>query len=271
MVVELVSNNRLKTIRRVWLQLLRLYFRMEVEGIEHLPETGRALIAPNHSGFAGFDAVLLAHVIKRETRRRPRLLAHRAFFDFSSRLAEISEHFGLRKASVDGGAKMLEAGRLVILFPEGETGNFKPSTRAYQLQKFHTGFLRMAIEAGAPIVPCIIIGAEETHLNLGNINLSKLFKGLRIPIPVNFLPLPAKWKIVFLPPITSEKLPRTLLGDDVKLAAQAQLIRRRMQRELNVQLKKRPYVYSKKGDELLARLGEKALASSAIRAARRGK
>lgn len=245
--VELVQRSEVKTLTRLWLTLLRTYFRIEVEGLEHIPRKGGALIAPNHSGFAGADAVLLTFLIKRETKRRARILAHRSFFDFSKTLASISESFGLRKASVDGGAHQLKNDHLVILFPEGETGNFKTSFKRYRLQAFHTGFLRMALEAKVPIIPCVIIGAEESHLNLGNLNFSKIIKGLRIPLPVNWVPLPAKWRIVFLPkiehPLLVKHTPEELLASPELLRRLTRSIQRHMQLEIRKRLRDRKYVY----------------------------
>ena len=62
----------------------------------------------------------------------------------------------------------------------------------------------------APIVPCTIVGAEESHLNLGNIDLSRFMKDIRIPIPLNLIPLPAKWKIRFWDPIDPSRYPLEL-------------------------------------------------------------
>ena len=48
---------------RFMMELMRKYFRMEVEGIENLPKDGPCIIAPNHSGYAGFDAFCLKNEI----------------------------------------------------------------------------------------------------------------------------------------------------------------------------------------------------------------
>ncbi|MFL5815718.1 MAG: 1-acyl-sn-glycerol-3-phosphate acyltransferase [Bdellovibrionia bacterium] len=254
--IELVKHRRFKTLNRIWLQLLRGYFRVEVEGLENIPRKGGAIIIPNHSGFAGADALILAHVIKRETRRRARLLAHRAFFDFSKTLKAVAERFGLRKATVTGGQEMLKQGRLVILFPEGEVGNFKPTFKRYQLQPFHTGFLRMAIPNRAPIIPCVIIGAEEASLNLGNVDLSKFIKGIRIPFPVNPVPLPAKWKIRILPSIDSTEY-ADVLHDPDKLQQLARDCQARLQKEIRKELKTREYIYFRQTRKLVEKVFRK--------------
>ncbi len=267
--VELVAEPRLKSVGRFWLKLLKDYLRLEVEGLENLPRKGRAVILPNHSGFAGADAVLLTSVIKRRTRRRARLMAHRAFFDFSDTLKSISESHGLKKAGLESGIEILARDQLLIIFPEGETGNFKPTYRRYQLQRFHTGFLRMAIETRSAIVPTIIIGAEETHLSLGNINLNRWIKGLRVPIPLNFIPLPAKWKIIFLEPIPGDRYDLSLLEDLEQLREIAAGLQKKMQLELRKQLKSRRFVYSRKARIALEKLLHAAAKKAGIKSARK--
>ncbi|MEK6553885.1 MAG: hypothetical protein AABZ31_01490, partial [Bdellovibrionota bacterium] len=74
-------------------------------------------------------------------------------------------------------------------------------SKAYELQEFRRGFVRMALQTGAPIVPTIILGAEETHINLKQIRLTKFLRGSILPLPLNVIPLPVKWKIIFLKPI----------------------------------------------------------------------
>ncbi|MGZ3705386.1 MAG: 1-acyl-sn-glycerol-3-phosphate acyltransferase, partial [Bdellovibrionota bacterium] len=51
------------------LDIVRKYFRLEVEGIENVPRKGRCLIVPNHSGVTALDAVMVANEIQRSLRR----------------------------------------------------------------------------------------------------------------------------------------------------------------------------------------------------------
>jgi 1-acyl-sn-glycerol-3-phosphate acyltransferase len=248
------------------LKFLKAYFRVEIEGLEHLPPSGKkGLICPNHSGYAGTDAVLLAHLIREHSGRRPRILAHRAFFDFSKQVKAVSESFGLHKASIENGLNIQKRNHLLILFPEGEKGNFKPTLLRYRLQEFRTGFLRIAIQAGAPIIPTIIIGAEESHLNLGNVDLGKLAKGLRIPLPLTLLPLPAKWKIKFLPPIDTTQFDPSILNDPQKLKQLAKKIRREVQRAINDELRTRKFIFSEQTRAVVNKLERHPL----VRAIRR--
>ena len=85
--VEMIHTPEAQNALSGLLKFLKNYFRIEIEGLENLPPTGqKGLVCPNHSGFAGTDAVLLADLIHEHTGRRPRILAHRAFFDFSKQI-----------------------------------------------------------------------------------------------------------------------------------------------------------------------------------------
>jgi 1-acyl-sn-glycerol-3-phosphate acyltransferase len=151
--------------------------------------------------------------------------------------------FGLEETTVERGTELLQDENLVLIFPEGEKGNFKATWKRYRLQRFHTGFVRMAIQAQAPIVPCLVIGAEESHLNLGSVDLSSYLKGFRLPIPLSLLPLPAKWKIKFLPPLDVSEFPAEKANDREFNAVLSARIQNQLQRELIREIKKRPYVY----------------------------
>lgn len=181
-------------------EIFEKYFRLEVTGLENIPTQGSAIISPNHSGFSGFDALILSHQIFKNIRRVPRVLTHR--FWFLSKITSIPlNKFGFIEAKTDEGLEILNKKKLLMIFPEGELGNFKPSIKKYHLQEFKRGFVRLALQTQSPIIPTLVIGAEETHFNLAQLKLNKYIPGLVIPIPLNIIPLPAKWKIVFLPPI----------------------------------------------------------------------
>ncbi len=182
------------------LEILKKYLRVEVEGIENIPKSGPALVIANHSGFAGFDAVILAYIINKERKRIPRVLTHKLWF-LNSTTALPARKMGFTEATTENGVKELNKRNVVVIFPEGENGNFKPTSKMYQLQEFKRGFLNMAITAEAPIIPTLVIGAEETHINLSRLKFTRFLRGTVIPLPLNLIPLPVRWKIKFLPPI----------------------------------------------------------------------
>jgi len=228
----LFSKNLLfyRTLPRFALGMMDRYLRVEVEGMENIPARGPAILVPNHSGFMGFDALLLSHWIQKKRGRIPRIMLHRLFY-FKGILEAHAKKFGFLKASFQNGISALNKNNLLIVFPEAEQGNFKPINRKYRLQDFRPGFVRMAERTRAPIIPVVIIGAEETHINLGQL---KVLDQL-LPLPLNLFPLPAKWKIKILPPVRFSAVGST----DEFVAG----VRTRMQTELNREVSNRSYVY----------------------------
>ena len=190
-----------KVFPRLFMEILKKYFRLDIEGLENIPAHGPVIISPNHSGFSGFDAMILAYILQEKTKRIPRVLTHHLWF-LTEKTSIPAQKLGFIEANFENGARLLKKKNMIVLFPEGENGNFKPSSKRYQLQEFKRGFIRMALETEAQIVPTIILGAEETHINLKKLKFSKFLRGLVLPLPLNIIPLPAKWKIIFLKPVS---------------------------------------------------------------------
>jgi len=219
------------------LEIIRRYLRVEVEGVEHVPLEGSAIIICNHSGYAGFDAVMLANEIYRARKRKARMVAHKLWF-FGKPVQVVAEKMGLVEADINHVLETLREGEPIILFPEGEAGNFKPTNRRYRLQEFKRGFTRLAMISGAPIIPAVIIGAEETHINLAQIRFTKYLIGTVIPIPLNVIPLPVKWKIKFLPPVYLDARPADAMNRR-KVFETTRQFRHLLQRTLIGELRKR--------------------------------
>lgn len=226
-----------RVLPRLLLEIMRKYFRLEIDGVKNIPRRGPVIIAPNHSGYSGFDAVILGHVVQTEAKRIPRVLTHHFWF-LTESTAIPAQKMGFTEATYENGVNSLKKGNAIVLFPEGEQGNFKPTSQMYQLQEFKRGFVRMALETQSPIVPAIIIGAEETHINLTKLKFTKFLRGTVIPLPLNILPLPAKWRIHFLEPIY---LPyKASAVDDNDLVHEiANDIQEKMQAAIQKEIKKR--------------------------------
>jgi len=229
-------------ISQFLLEIVRKYFRLEVEGLENVPASGGTLLVPNHSGVTALDAVMIGNEVHRCLNRVPRILAHPLWF-IGPQIKILARKIGLEEASMDRGLSLLQEGDCVIIFPEGADGNFKPTAQRYQLKEFRRGFVRMAMQTGAPIVPVVVIGAEETNINLSSIKISNKLRGTIIPIPLNVLPLPAKWKIIFLPPVDLKKYGAARASDTQMVHQIAEDIRAQIQARIDLELKKRDWIY----------------------------
>lgn len=228
------------------LEIMRKYFRLEVEGIENIPKRGRCLITPNHSGVTALDAVMIGNEIFTQRKRIPRMLAHPLWF-ITPNIRILAKRLGLDEANKETGEKLLREGNVVILFPEGAEGNFKPTALRYHLQEFKRGFVRMAMATQTPIVPTVVIGAEETHINLSSIKLSKRLRGTIIPIPLNIIPLPAKWKIVFLPPVDMKKYSKEDAANTKLVHKLANEVQELIQTRINQEVANREWIYFPRG------------------------
>ena len=188
------------------------YFHVRVEGIEHVPSTGAAVLAANHGGAAiPYDAAMLQLALLNEPAvpRRVRVVGTEVF-NMVPFVSHLYRKIGAAYASRQDARWVLGNGQLLGVFPEGVRGFQKPVSESYRLRRFgRGGFASLAAEVGAPVVPVAILGSEETHPAL--FTSSTLAKAVRTVFPdqrveemavwVNPIPLPVRWMIRFLPPV----------------------------------------------------------------------
>jgi 1-acyl-sn-glycerol-3-phosphate acyltransferase len=200
----------------IFLPLLRVlfnsWFRVEVSGIENLPRTGAALVVANHAGVLPFDGLMTAVAVhdKHPTHRDLRLLAADMVFDMPM-LGQAARKAGHTMACTADAHRLLAAGELTAVFPEGYKGLGKHFKDRYKLQRFgRGGFVGAALRTKAPIVPCSIVGSEEIYPMVADVKLLARLLGLPyFPVtplfplagPVGMVPLPSKWHIQFGEPI----------------------------------------------------------------------
>ncbi|MGH8867160.1 MAG: lysophospholipid acyltransferase family protein [Actinomycetes bacterium] len=188
------------------------YFRVEVRGIENVPSDGGALVVANHSGAIPLDALMtqLALLDHHPAHRHLRMLGADLVFTMPF-VAPLARKSGATMACNPDAERLLALGEVVGVWPEGFKGIGKPFSERYKLQRFgRGGFVSAALRTGAPIVPCAIVGAEETYPILGNLKTMARVLGLPyLPVtptfpwlgPLGLLPLPSKWIIQFGEPI----------------------------------------------------------------------
>src|SRR3954449_13386443 len=218
-----------------------LWFRCEVEGIEHVPSSGGALLVSNHAGALPPDAPMIAKAIKEEhPHPRPVHLTMEHFFKGYPGLSMLLPKLGGVPAHPANVHRLLyDEGQLVLVFPEGRKGTEKLYKDRYRLRRFgRGGFVEAAMRAKAPIVPIAVVGAEEAQPIFAHLPLRRLTGLLYAPLaPLVYLP--AKFFIRFLEPI-----PTNVYGEEPWLDAGlvqtvAEDVRARIQEELYEMLARR--------------------------------
>ena len=220
------------------LDWMRDFTRLETEGLENIPRTGPVIVTPNHSGVMGWDAFVVQNEILKYGKRIPRTMSHN-FWHQTDFFRYMSQQMAFIPQDFKHAIRILRKNNLLLLFPEAEEGNFKPSTRMYQLEPFNPGFASLAFMTDAQIVPCCVIGAEETHLNFGTIDWTEKYIGAKIPLPANLIPIPVQWKIIFLKPISLGKYTRKDARNIRFLEEVADNIRFQIQHRIHKELVKR--------------------------------
>jgi 1-acyl-sn-glycerol-3-phosphate acyltransferase len=204
--------------------LFRSWFRVEVSGIENLPLDGAALIVANHAGVLPLDGLMASVAVhdNHPAQRDLRLLAADMVFDMPV-MGQAARKAGHTMACTADAHRLLAAGELTAVFPEGYKGLGKPFRDRYKLQRFgRGGFVSAALRARAPIVPCSIVGSEEIYPMLADVKLlARLFGLPYFPVtplfplagPLGLVPLPSKWHIQFGEPIVTEDFDESLAED----------------------------------------------------------
>lgn len=209
---ELVINAVTPVVRR--------WFRPEVRGLESFPSTGGALLVSNHSGgiLTPDWNVLAPALYGRFGYDRPLYtLAHYGVFFTPFRAA--LGRLGVIHASRQNAAEALRADGVVLVFPGGDYDAFRPTLKQNVIDfGGRTGYVRIAMETGVPIVPAVSIGGQETQLFITRGNWLAKQLGLKrirmeiLPVAVGFpfgvtlffpanMPFPAKIVYQVLEPI----------------------------------------------------------------------
>jgi 1-acyl-sn-glycerol-3-phosphate acyltransferase len=208
--------------------LYEKWFRVETRGLDHVPDTGGALIVANHSGTIPIDAVMtsLALLDHHPAHRNLRMLGADLVFKLPI-VAPLARKGGNTLACSPDAERLLSSGELVGVWPEGFKGIGKPFSERYKLQRFgRGGFVSAALKTGVPIIPCSIVGAEEIYPMIGNAKtLARVLGVPYLPITPTFpllgalgaVPLPSKWIIEFGEPIETASMGGAAAADDPML------------------------------------------------------
>lgn len=200
--------------------LVKVWFRSEVRGLEHVPDGG-ALMVSNHSG-----GLLTMDVPVMATAFFDRFGVDRPFYALAHDIlfvgpwAGLLHRAGIVHAAPDVAHRVLRGGGVVMVFPGGDYDVYRPTTRANTIDfQGRTGYVETAFGADVPIVPVVSIGGQENQIYLSRgqwlaqtLRLPKLVRSEILPITVGFpfglslvlpinIPLPTKIVTRILEPI----------------------------------------------------------------------
>ncbi|WP_369256310.1 lysophospholipid acyltransferase family protein [Streptomyces sp. R35] len=145
--------------------LLRLVFRPRIEGLEHIPSSGPAIVAGNHLSFS--DHFLMPAVLK----RRITFLAKAEYFTGPGIKGRLTAAFFRSAGQIPVDRSGKEAGQaairegLGVLRKEELLGIYPEGTRSHdgRLYKGKVGVAVMALRAQVPVIPCAMIGTFEAQ------------------------------------------------------------------------------------------------------------
>lgn len=202
--------------------LCRHYFRLKVDGAQHIPG-GAALYVGNHNnGLAGPD--ILCTLATLWNTRGPDAPLYALAHDFAMRhvapVGAVLGRFGGIRATRDNARRALTAGAQVLVYPGGDLEAYRHSRRRDEIVLGpRTGFVRTAQEAGVPLVPVVAQGAHRSALVLSegeaiarHLRLKQWARLERFPVALAlpwglavgpwlpWLPLPLPIRLRFLPP-----------------------------------------------------------------------
>ena len=232
--------------------LYRSWWRVEPRQIENVPSEGPTILVANHAGALPWDALVLMTALLRDhpSRRELRpLLDERAL---AMRIAGVAAvRLGAVPATPDNALALLRRGSAVGVFPEGSRGAERPWPERYHLHGFgRGGFAKIAFRSGAPIVPCAIVGSEETRA--GFVRPGWMSELLGVPFlaaapplplaPLGLFPLPSRWSLRFGEPVLPLGGPDAA-DDPVQVLDLTERVRTRLQQMLDEDVAARRSVY----------------------------
>jgi 1-acyl-sn-glycerol-3-phosphate acyltransferase len=251
-----LDQDMIDLVRPLLLFLYRTWWRVAVDGLEHVPAQGRALLVANHSGVLPWDGAMIAAAVYEDHPQQGGRVVHNLILNWFSDMPFFAPLFvGLGQLSniPENALRLLEDDHLVCIFPEGARGVSKLFRDRYQLEPFgRGGFVQLALRTGAPLLPVAVVGAEETYPLLANsTTLARLFGTPFFPITPFFpwlgllglIPLPSRWSISVCPPIDTAAYGPAAADDPEVVQALSEQVRQTIQATLYARLARRTSVF----------------------------
>jgi 1-acyl-sn-glycerol-3-phosphate acyltransferase len=215
------------------------YWRIELHGIDQIPDAGPCLFVANRSGLLPYDGLMVSHAIWRMgSKLRPRFMVADWLITLPFVQSYLARLGGVR-ACRENAERLIRSGEAVLVFPEGQKGAAKVFRERYRLKRFgRGGVVRVALETRVPIIPIGIVGAEEAHPILFKWDTPARVVGLPfLPVtptfpllgPLGFLPLPTKWVIRIGEPISIAHLAPDAARDELLISRMNEELRSEIQ------------------------------------------
>ena len=156
-----------------------LGFRFDFQGEENIPRKGGAILAINHVSYLDFA---IAGTAALPVKRYVRFMAKKALFDnkIAGPLLRGMHHINVDRsngsASFVTALRALKSGEIIGIFPEGTIST------SFEIKGLKTGAIRLAADAGVPIIPTIVWGGQRVYTK----GVKPNFKRGKAPVTVSF-------------------------------------------------------------------------------------
>ncbi len=227
-----VDSGMAAMVRETLRPLARAWLRVNLDLREPLPDKGPALIVFNRTAWPfPTDALVLWAVLSTHANARrdvyvlwePGLLERPVVGHYLQRL-------GVFAATRENARILLEAGAIVIGFPEGLAAREKTYDRRYRLSRFEDRFLfSAAFRAGACILPGAVVGSEESYPVLGTLAGIPLTPTFPLTGLAGLMPLPVRWSLRLGPPVQIPAAPEGATWEAAEPDGLDDVVRARMQ------------------------------------------
>lgn len=212
----------------------KYYFRWSASGLEHVPSSGGAMLVGNHNGGVMPTDTLLT-ILALWDHFGPDREVHPLGHDllWQDHLARnLVAKLGILRAHPDSAAMALQADRLVLVYPGSDLDAWRPwSHRKHVRLGNRSGFVRIALRQGVPVIPVVSVGTHEQFVVLATgrriarrFRLKKLIRSEAFPVTLAlpwgltsgffpYLPLPAQTSIQFGRPLRWPELDSSAADD----------------------------------------------------------
>lgn len=241
---ERINQRFLEPLRRL---IESQYFTFKTSGLYKttFPTNRPVIFVSNHSGWLPLDALFISLALYDElgAEHLPYLIVHNLLVQIPLTQAFLRD-FGIIRASWLHNVEKIPAElNPVLIFPEGAEGNCKPFWQAYHMKRWKSGFVRLAIQRQALVIPILVLGGEESLPVARTLHVLETLIGSVAPLPLMIVPLPAAWRVMFLRPIDFSQYSQDLLDDRQACRQLAEDIGHKIQRRLERLSNRRPLAW----------------------------